>query len=132
MKQLHSILAVLFLSVFMLACSKKDADVTPPPAPYVVEGIYSGKIGTGAAIPASQFELNLKPDGTIERIIGNGTVTGTGSWQLKGDAFTAHYESNVSSTVIDLKGTLQKEKKRISGSWVNNGGNEGTYYVTKK
>lgn len=133
MKKLHFGIAVLFVSLFIIACSKKDVDVTPPPAPaYIVEGIYSGKIGTGPAIPASQFELNLKKGGVIERINGNGAITGTGTWSLEGTTFTAKYQSNSNGSIIQLQGTLDKGKKRINGTWLNSGGNDGTYYVTKQ
>lgn len=129
MKQLHSVLAVLMLSIFVISCSKKDVDPVPP---FVPEGIYSGKIGTGSAIPSGQFELNLKKNGLLDRVSSNGEVSSTGTWELKGNAFTAHYKSLTSTVEVNLTGTLNQATKRISGTWKNSGDNDGTFYVVKK
>jgi hypothetical protein len=129
MRQLQTILLTLFICAMVVSCSKNNEDIKPP---YVVEGLYSGKIGTGSATPSGQYALSLKSDGTIARISQNGDTTATGTWQLNGTAFSASYASVVNTTTVEVTGTLDKEAKKISGNWVNNSGTAGTYVITKQ
>lgn len=129
MKGLSAIFSAFFLSFLLLSCSKSKDETTPPP--YVVEGIYLGKIGSGIQTPTGHFSIKLKSGGLMDRINEVGSVTATGTWQLSGNTFTAHYESS-SGVKVDLTGILNSAQKRIQGNWSSTNGNSGTYNVTKE
>lgn len=128
MKVLKMAIIALFVSTAFVACNKDNDD---KPAGFTIEGSWSGKIGTGDVAPNGQYALNIKKGGTLERIGANGTVSASGSWNLVGDTFTGiYFYSN--GTVVDVTGTLDKASKKITGTWENNGGEEGTLYVNKQ
>lgn len=129
MKFLKGLTMTLTLAILFAACSKNNDDTTPPP--FVIEGKWSGKIGTGAASPSGQYALNIKPNGTVERINGSGTVTASGNWQLNGNSFTATYHYS-NGTVVSVNGSVDKVKYKLTGNWENNGGEEGTLYASKE
>jgi hypothetical protein len=125
MKFIRTALAALFITATLVAC-KKDKDL---PA-FTVEGSWSGKIGTGAASPNGQYALNIKKAGSLDRIGANGTISASGSWNLQGNTFTGiYFYSN--GTVVDITGTLDKTSNKITGTWSNNGNEEGSFYVNK-
>ena len=113
MKALKLSLLALITSLTFVSCSKdKDEAV------FVFEGSWSGKIGTGSGTPGSQFALNIKPGGVIERISSGGSVSGTGSWTLAGNEFAASYVLT-SGTQVSLTGDLDPATKVLSGNWSN-------------
>jgi hypothetical protein len=126
MKFLRTTIMALFITGAFVACSK-DHD-TPA---FSIEGSWSGKIGTGAASPSGQYALNIKKGGVIDRIGSTGSVSASGSWNLTGNNFTAIY-FYANGTVVDVTGTLDKSNNKITATWENNGGEEGTLYVNKQ
>jgi hypothetical protein len=122
-------LSFAFLLVFVAASCSKDHDDTPPP--FAMEGFWSGKIGTGSASPSGQYALNLKSGGIIERVNGSGAVTATGTWQLNGAAFTASY-NYTNGTMVNVTGTVDKGKNKLTANWENNGGEKGSLYASKE
>lgn len=127
MKRIATILSLALFTLSFTAC-KKDKDDKG----FVMEGIWEGKIGTGPAIPNSQYAIRLKPGGVIERINSGGTASATGTWQLNNKTFTALYTFTSGGTVVTLTGTFNEGLARISGTWVNDGGEEGSWHVTKE
>ena len=125
MKFVRTAIVALFITGALVAC-KKDKDLPT----FTIEGSWTGKIGTGAASPNGQYALNIKNGGSLERIGANGTVSATGSWNLQGNTFTGiYFYSN--GTVVDITGTLEKASNKITGTWSNNGNEEGTFYINK-
>ena len=119
--------SILLLSVTTFFACKKEKDEQPP---FAMEGRWTGKIGTGPVTPASQFSINLKPGGVIERINANGGVSGTGNWSLVNNEFAGAYVLS-SGTQIVLQGTFDKSVKRLSGNW-SNGSETGSWNATKE
>ncbi len=126
MKIVKSLVVALLVTSFFVACKK---DNTPPP--FTIEGKWEGKIGTGNATPSGQYALNIKSDGVVERVNSNGTVTASGNWQLAGDNFSATYNYQ-NGTVVEVTAHMDKGSKKLSGSWENNGGEEGAFYANKQ
>lgn len=127
MKILKTAIIALFVSTAFIACSKDKNE----PAGFSIEGSWTGKIGTGAVTPNGQYALNIKKGGTLERIGANGTVSASGSWSIVGDTFTGiYFYSN--GTVVDISGTVDQSKNKLTGTWENNGGEEGTFYADKQ
>ncbi|MFC0774443.1 hypothetical protein [Terrimonas alba] len=126
MKIIKSLAVALLLTTSFVACKK---DNTPPP--FTIEGKWEGKIGTGNATPSGQYALNIKSGGTIERVNSNGTITASGTWQLAGDNFSATYNYQ-NGTVVEVVALIDKGSKKLSGSWENNGGEEGSFYANKQ
>ena len=114
MKALKLFTLVLLSSFAFVSC-KKDKD---EPA-FVFEGSWTGKIGTGSATPASQFAINIKPGGVIERVSASGSVSGTGNWSLVGNEFAATYVLTSSGTQVFLTGALDPATRQLSGNWSN-------------
>ena len=129
MKKVFSILTVVVLSVIMMSCSK-DKDAVQTPA-YVVEGKYSGQIKATGQILGSQFAMQIKSGGALQRVEASGAVTANGSWSLSGTTFTGYYE-NTTGVKVTLEGSLNKEQRKISGDWSSTNGNTGTFYATKE
>ena len=67
----------------------------------------------------------------IERVNSNGTVTASGTWQLAGDNFSATYNYQ-NGTVVEVTAIVDKGSKKLSGSWENNCGEEGSFYANKQ
>jgi len=113
-----SIIALL-LPLAFVACKKSDDK------PFTIEGIWEGKLGTGA------IGLNIKPGGNFERLNGNGEINATGTWQLQGNTFTATYSFN-SGTIVNMTGVVDKSSNTITGTWKNDGNNQGVWNAAKK
>lgn len=126
MKHLRSVSLALMLMTALLAC-KKDAE----PAEFSMVGKWEGKIGQNQNAPSGYFALNLKSNGTIERIDSDGDVNATGTWDLEGEEFTAIY-TYPGSTVVFVEGTVDKSQKKLTGNWENSGDEVGTFYATQK
>jgi opacity protein-like surface antigen len=125
MKNFRIIAVALLMTIGVISC-KKDNDDAPA---FVMEGQWTGKLGTGSGTPASQFALNLKTGGVLERLNSSGSVTGTGSWSLTGNNFTASYTFS-SGTVVNLTGNLEKASNKLDGSWTNSGAETGLWNAT--
>lgn len=121
-------LLVMFVFFALTTSCKKENDSKPG---FVVEGKWQGKIGTDPAVPISQFSLNLKSGGVLERINSGGTVSGTGTWSVNGDQFIGNYTLN-SGTSIQLFGTVKKNINQIDGTWINNGGETGKWFLNTR
>lgn len=119
----------MLLTLSLVACKKDQEEL---PVPFNVEGVWSGKIGTDPASPGSQFSLNIKPGGFVERINGNGGISGTGTWLYQGTAFSANYILNGNNTKVQLTGTVYPGEKKISGTWSNNGGDTGKWFLNTR
>ena len=125
MKFIKTIIIALFVTGTFVACSK-DHDAPP----FSMEGSWTGKIGTGSATPSGQYALNIKKGGSLDRIGSTGSVSASGTWNVQSNAFTAiYFYSN--GTVVDLTGTVDKSTNKITGTWSNNGNEQGTFYVNK-
>ncbi|MEI9909960.1 MAG: hypothetical protein WDO71_09975 [Bacteroidota bacterium] len=127
MKFLQTAIMALFLSAAFIACKKNDVR-TPS---FKMEGAWEGKIGQNTDAPSGQYKINIKNGGTIERINSNGTVSASGSWNMAGENFTAiYFYSN--GTVVNVAGTTDKSKNKLTATWSNNGDEEGTLYFSKQ
>ncbi|HEX5653510.1 MAG TPA: hypothetical protein VFX58_10575 [Chitinophagaceae bacterium] len=121
MKILRMTFLALVLSSLFMACNK-DNDTTPP---FSIEGKWTGTTGNGG-----YFGMNIKPGGVLERISSSGSVSATGHWQLNGNALTGDY-TFTSGTVVTMQATVDKSQNKLSGTWANNGGEQGTMSATK-
>ena len=125
MKHLKIVSLGLLLAMALIAC-KKDSE----PAEFTMAGKWTGKIGNGYEQPSGSFALNVKSNGTIERISSNGEVSATGTWMLEGDEFWALYTYS-NGTIVNAEGTVDKGQQKLTGIWENSGGEEGTFYATR-
>lgn len=127
MKHLKSLAIALLLTTTFIACKK---DSTPPP--FTMNGMWEGKIGDNNDVPDGQYKLNIKGIGVIERISSSGKVSATGTWLLEGDKFSAHYIFADGNTMVTLEGTVDKQQRKLTGTWENDGDETGTFYATQK
>lgn len=85
--------AAVMISATLFTSCKKD-DVTPQPAVVSIEGMYAAKYGFDGDVPDTPEKYNIKAGGIFQQIsINNGSVVGTGTWQLNGKKFTATHTS---------------------------------------
>lgn len=126
MKMLKTLGLGLLLAFVFVAC-KKDND---PPA-FAIEGFWEGKLGSGNVTPNGYFGIKIKPGAVLERYNGSGSLSATGTWQLNGNNFTGTY-TFTSGTVVNLTGTIDKGQNKLSGTWENNGDEEGLWNAMKK
>ena len=126
MKIVKAVFLALLLAVTFTACKKDNEE------PFIIEGLWEGKIGTGSASPSGQYALNIQKGGVIERISSNGQASAVGTWQLTGKNFSATYNFLSGTTVVNVTGTIDKSSYRLTGNWSNSGDEEGTFYVAKK
>ena len=127
MKHLKGIAMALLLTATLVAC-KKDSE----PAPFTMIGKWVGKIGKGSNTPSGYYALNIKSNGTVERISSNGDVSATGTWALEGEAFTAVYTYPGSGGTVNVDATVEKAQNKLTGYWENTGDEEGTFYATRQ
>jgi hypothetical protein len=127
MKHLKSIAIAMLLTATFISCKK---DSVPPP--FTMVGKWVGKIGQGSSAPNGYYALNMKSNGTVERISSNGEVSATGTWSLEGDVFTAVYTYPGSGGTVNVDGTVDKSQKKLTGFWENTGDEEGTFYATRQ
>jgi hypothetical protein len=123
-------IALLFQTVF-IACKKETA--TTPSAP--VEGMYLGKYGFGNETPDKNYTLQLKSNGIIQELgQSSGNPTGEGSWQLKGNNFTASYKMLFSPfSDYYIVAVLNPSTGTLSGTWgYKPGGIDGGLFNLKK
>lgn len=125
MKFLKSAVLAALLSTVFFACKKDNNEPG-----FIIEGKWEGKLGNGNATPTGFIGLTIKPGGVLERTISSGSVSATGTWQLNGNSFTGTYTFTSSGTVVNLVGTVDKAKNKISGTW-SNPSEDGQWYVNK-
>ncbi len=126
MKVLKSFLLVALFAIVSASCKKENDN-----PPFIIEGSWEGKLGTGSAQPTSFIGLNLKSNGVLERLGSSGSISATGTWQLTGNNFTGAY-TFTDGVSVTLTATTDKANNKLSGTWVNSGNNTGTWYVSKK
>ena len=119
------VLTLMLGTTLFLACKKSNDNG------FSIEGSWQGKLGNSSATPTGFIGLNIKGDHILERTVSTGSVTATGTWQINGNTFTGSYVFTSSSTIVNLKGTLNKGQLKITGAWANDGNEEGAWYVTK-
>jgi hypothetical protein len=124
MKSLKIVMIVLCLAGSFAACKKDSVNV------FSIEGKWEGKLGTAPASPNSFFGLNIKPGGVLERLSSSGNVSATGTWQLTGIQFTGTYTFS-SGTVVNITGSVDKAQNKLSGTWQNNGNENGEWFASK-
>ena len=125
MKLVRMVSLALLLVIAGTAC-KKDSE----PA-FIMEGRWEGKLGSGTSTPGSFIGLKIKANGELERFTMNGELAASGTWQLKGTAFTGVY-TFTSGTVVSLAGEVNKGEGKISGTWQNSASESGSWYVNKQ
>jgi hypothetical protein len=125
---MKSLFAALLAITVFVAYSNKNEEI---PRPFAMDGVWEGKIGTGAGSPSGQYSLLIKSDGTLERINTSGSVTASGTWELSGRRFTATYNYS-NGTIVIITGAVDKEKNKLTATWENNGNEEGTFFAAKK
>jgi hypothetical protein len=127
MKLLKSLLLVLVLATYFVACKKEKDE----PA-FNMVGDWNGKLGDNIGIPTGHFHIKIKPNGVLERYNAAGTHTATGTWQLSGNAFTGTYTFSDGGTVVNIQGTLNRKEKFMSGTWQNDGNETGKWNATQQ
>lgn len=127
MKHLKSLAIALLLTTTFIACKK---DSSPPP--FTMAGIWEGKLGDNNDVPTGQYKLNIKGIGVLERISSTGKVSATGTWLLEGDKFSGHYIFADGNTMVTVEGTVDKQQRKLTGTWENDGDETGTFYATQK
>ena len=105
-------IVVLMMPILLSSCSK-EYDVVLP-----VEGNWSGFYGNDNNPPAINYNLIIKDGGVIGEANPSGQIKGTGTWNLSGNTFTAHYQWNSPLiTVFSLTAIYDPATKRLSGTW---------------
>jgi hypothetical protein len=117
-----AILALILSTVFV-ACNKDKDQI--PANNFAIEGTWKGTTGNGGF-----FGINIKSNGTLERIGNNGAVSATGSWQFNGTTLTGSYDFS-SGTHVTMSANVDKANNKMSGTWTNNAGEQGTMQATK-
>jgi len=122
-----SLFATLLLITAFIAFSKEKDDI---PDLFVIDGLWEGKIGNESGTPSGQYALNIKSDGTVERVSSGNTITAYGTWQLKEGTFTTTYTYS-NGTIVNVTGIVDKEKNNLTATWENNGNEEGSLFAYK-
>ncbi len=121
-----SFLAVLLLIATVASCKKSNDSPASS-----IQGSWVGALGYGSDVPSGLLKYNIKAGNVLERIGSNGSVSATGTWQLNGTSFTGIY-TYPSGTIVNIIGTLDQAKNKLSGTWENNGQESGNWYADKK
>lgn len=125
MKFLTRLLMIAISSILLFSCAKEKEE------PIIITGFWQGKIGEGTNPPSGQYAVQIYPDGKIERINSNGTATAEGTWTLEGKKFTASYQFKNGNTQVTIDGQYNRSSKKLSGNWSNNGGEQGTFTLSR-
>ncbi len=122
-------MALVMLLTF--ACSKS----TDEPGTVSIEGVWTGKYGTGNNKPSSFYSFNIKANGVIEELDANGKVKGKGIWQLDNNKIlmASYYYLPPANTEFSVLGAFNAAEGKILGNWgygesVTDG---GTWEMTK-
>lgn len=124
-------MALVVLLTF--ACSKST---DKPAAATTIEGVWTGKYGTGNNKPSSFYSFNIKAGGVIEELDANGAVKGKGTWKLDNNKIlmVSYNYLPPANTKFSVIGAFNGEDGRILGNWgygesVTDG---GSWEMTKK
>jgi hypothetical protein len=101
--------------ILWTAC-KKEKDDAPV---FKVDGVWVGTLTQTGQEGGGYLKFELKSDGTLVRIKTNGDKAAFGTWQMAGDSLKATYTFITSPTVVNMKGVLDKNTKKLSGMWAN-------------
>ena len=127
------IACVALVMLLTFACSKNTDK--PAPAAASIEGIWTGKYGTGDNKPSTFYSFNIKSNGVIEELNADGSVKGKGTWNLENKILMATYNYlPPSNSKYSVLGAFKAEEGRILGNWgygtsVTDG---GTWEMKKK
>ena len=112
-----AIFCLMFLPAVFTACKKETAEAPPTPTDSI-EGKWSGKYGFENEAPSVEYRFNIKPGGIIEELNSGGLAKGSGTWNLTGTLFTAHYKwKSPLNTVFSVKAAFDKINGKLSGTW---------------
>jgi hypothetical protein len=126
------IACLAFVVLLMFACSKST---DKPASSTTIEGIWTGKYGTGNNEPSVFYSFNIKAGGVIEELDANGAVKGQGTWELENNILMATYSYlPPANNKFSVLGAFNVAQGRILGNWgygesVTDG---GTWEMTKK
>jgi hypothetical protein len=68
--------------------------------------------------PSIYYRLNVKHGGAIEELNSGGLSKGSGTWNLNGNTFTAHYQWKAPlNTVFTIAATYDAASKKLVGTW---------------
>lgn len=99
--------------VIFFSCKKNDDDAVLP-----VEGKWSGSYGNDNDPPSISYMLTIKHGGVIEEVNATGQVKGSGSWNLDGNTFTAHYQWKAPlNTVFTITAIYNPVANKLTGEW---------------
>ena len=127
-------LAVLFFAATaMVSCKKNNDDVVAPPA--AIEGQWIGKYGSGGGEPTTFLGFNILPNGVLQVLKSDKSVSGTGTWVLDGEqVFKGIYKHNGASMKFNVAAKYDEAAKTITGSWGEGEtvASEGDFFLNKQ
>ena len=124
MKILTTAVIALFTAATFIGCKKESINT---PSSFTIEGKWEGTTGSGG-----YFGMNIKSGGELERLNASGAVAATGSWQLNENSLSGAYHFPSSNTDVTFNAIVNKNQNTFSGTWSNNGGEQGTMIASKK
>lgn len=109
-------IVLLVASVMFVSCNNDDN--ATPQGPTTIEGKWVGKYGYDDEEPSTYYCFKIKAGGEIQELRKNGSVLGSGTWQLVDDVFTATltWDPPYSSTFM-VTATFNKDKGELNGVW---------------
>lgn len=120
------LVGVAVLSLSAITSFRKDDTKRP----FIVEGNWEGKIGTGSPKPDGYFGIVIKSGGVLDRLKSDGSVSATGSWKINGNSLKGDY-TFTDGNKVSFTATIQKDDNKLTGIWINSGKNSGTLYASK-
>lgn len=114
---LKTMLAVLFFAaITMVSCKKNKDDIVAPAA--AIEGQWIGKYGSGGGEPVTFLGFNILPNGVLQVLKSDKTVSGTGTWVLEDEqTFKGIYKHNGALMKFNIAAKYDAAAKTITGSW---------------
>lgn len=129
-----TMLALLFFAVTaMVACKKNNDDMVAPLA--AIEGQWIGKYGSGANDPTTFLGFNILPNGVLQVLKADKTVSGTGTWVLQeGQTFKGIYKHNGALMKFNVAAKYDEAAQTITGSWGEGEtvAADGEFYLNKQ
>jgi hypothetical protein len=119
---LFSTAFTFLLSTTFISCSKDKENTSNT---FSIEGTWTGKTGNGG-----QFGIHIKSGGVLERFGASGTVSATGTWQINGNTLNGTYDFATGTHVV-MTATVDKSNNSLTGTWVNDAGEQGTMFAEK-
>jgi hypothetical protein len=131
---LKSLFLAMTAALLVFSSCKKDKDDAPAPAP-TIEGTWVGKYGPGNNVPTNYFSFIINKDGTMKvKSDGNTEYTGTGTWKLTGDTFTAVYQYSGQNMKWNVAAKTNIAAGTMEGSYGDGEvvADNGTYTMTRQ